>query len=207
MERMPILNSAEATSVVLTYRPRDCLLCNDGADQSGSGHKAVKRPPTTVPGRRVHAENSGRLTRLKRNIEAIERVGEPVTERLDEGFLTGPAREEREGLVARVEGAVGLALTPGKHAGCDVVGVGNHPHGFDVDSDLAPEGKRVDGSCASASGHGFSGIQCCGVPHGRSCGGWVVQISDWEGTRAPVSVPVASTPHTVCVHHVAAAAT
>src|SRR5438093_517815 len=184
MERMPILNSAEATSVVLTFRPRDCLLCNDGADQSGSGHKAVKRPPTTVPGRRVHAENSGRLTRLKRNIEAIERVGEPVTERLDEGFLTGPAREEREGLVARVEGAVGLALTPGNHAGCD-----------------------VDGSCASASGHGFSGIQCCGVPHGRSCGGWVVQISDWEGTRAPVSVPVASTPHTVCVHHVAAAAT
>src|SRR5438876_1039495 len=108
MERMPILTSAEATSVVLTFRPRDCLLCNDGADQSRSGHKAVKRPPTTVPGRRVHAENSGRLTRLKRNIEAIERVGEPVTERLDEGFLTGPAREEREGLVARVEGAVGL---------------------------------------------------------------------------------------------------
>src|SRR5438034_10597689 len=124
MERMPILNSAEATSVVLTFRPRDCLLCNDGADQSRSGHKAVKRPPTTVPGRRVHAENSGRLTRLKRNIEAIERVGGPVTESPEERLLTGPAREEREGLVARVDGAVGLALTLGTHEGGVLFGVG-----------------------------------------------------------------------------------
>src|SRR5256886_14337097 len=123
----------------------DCRPGYCTADQFPPWHKSLNPPPTSTPGRLFHAENSGRLTRLKRNIEAIERVGEPVTERLDEGFLTGPAREEREGLVARVEGAVGLALTPGKHAGCDVVGVGNHPHGFDVDSDLAPEGKRIDG--------------------------------------------------------------
>src|SRR5438876_9744773 len=99
MERMPILNSAEATSVVLTYRPRDCLLCNDGADQSGSGHKAVKRPPTTVPGRRVHAENSGRLTRLKRNIEAIERVESPSPSALMKASLRVPQEKKARGLL------------------------------------------------------------------------------------------------------------
>ena len=107
--------------------------------------KALHAPATAVAGRALDAEDPGRLTRRERNIEAIERMAKAVSERLDECFLARPAIEESQRLVARVEGQVSLVLAAGKKACRDVIGVADHAHHLDVDSDLATARKGVHG--------------------------------------------------------------
>src|SRR5438309_8975469 len=96
----------------------------------------MKRPAAEVPGNVPDAEDPGWLARRERNIEVIERMVKALAERLDEGFLARPAIEEAQRLVARGERAVNLILAAGKETCRDVVGVGEHAYGFDVDSDL-----------------------------------------------------------------------
>src|SRR2546426_1175413 len=121
------------------------LLTGDRRYIARSWTQTVQPPAGVVPRRALDAQDLRRLPRRERHIEAIERHRKAVAERLDEGFLTRPAVEESQRPVAWVEGAIRRVLAAREIACGDVVGVADHPDGFDVDADRVAEKKRVCG--------------------------------------------------------------
>src|SRR5712692_2408837 len=113
------------------------MLNNYSADQSGAGREAMERPAAVLSGRTLDADDPGWFPRRERNVEAIERMGKALAERLDERFLARPAIEEAERPVARIEGEVRLVLAARKKTRRNVVRVADDANGFDVDPDLA----------------------------------------------------------------------
>src|SRR6266850_8592986 len=120
-------------------------LNDDRRYQAGSRGKTLQAPATVISRCVLDAEDPGRFTRRERNVEALERMVKAVAERLDEGFLAGPAIEKSQRLVARVEGPVSLILAAGEKACCDVIGIADDTNGFNVDSDFASGRESVHG--------------------------------------------------------------
>src|SRR2546422_11565167 len=89
-------------------RVRSTALLHDGRHESRGWGETHQAPAAVVPRGVLDAQDLRGLTRRERNIEVIERMGEAVAERLDEGFLARPTIKEAEQLVARGEGLVGL---------------------------------------------------------------------------------------------------
>src|SRR5439155_2860001 len=102
-------------------------------------------PATPVSGRARQAQDACRLPRCERDVEAVERTGETVAERLDERLFACPTMEESPRPIAGVEGEVRLVLPGGEEARGDSVGIAHRTHGLDVDADLASVCERVSG--------------------------------------------------------------
>src|SRR5439155_20903485 len=103
----------------------------------------AQRPAGVGPGCVLDAQDLRRSPRSERHVEAIERHREAIAERLDEGFLAGPAVEESQRPVAWLEAAIRRVLEAREIACGDVVGVADLPDGFDVDADRVSAWKRV----------------------------------------------------------------
>src|SRR5207237_2589390 len=115
-------------------RERSCL-AGDRRYVARSWTHTVQPPAGVLPGRALDAQDLRRLPGREGYVEAIERHREPVAERLDDGFLAGPAVEESQRSVARLEAVIRHVLDAREIASGDVVGVADFPDGFDIDAD------------------------------------------------------------------------
>src|SRR5204863_9247421 len=90
-------------SSAFTRDPGPAILHHDGRHEARGRDEAPHAPATTVTGCAPNAEDRCGYGRTERHIEAIERIGEAVAERLEEGFLARPALEEAPRPITRIE--------------------------------------------------------------------------------------------------------
>src|SRR5262249_43505595 len=120
----------------------------EGGAVAGGGGEAAEGPAGGVVGGPARGEEEGGFPGTQRHVELVEREGEPLSLRLDEGLFAGPTGEEPIVALLFREGLEGGDLGGREEAFRQARPVGEGTDLLHVDPHLPLAGEGVEGQLA-----------------------------------------------------------